>query len=216
MEEGMSQPLVLFHSSVTGFELLFNPKKRALAALFAILEAISFYLDRFVESRLSIRIVACLLSVLGLLVIVWTLFMERNSMANRVVAKKVLWALEIGFGVAQLINSFMILVGSNIMNKYMSSILLLFFVVISYGSTFITDEEGSDTYGLENSISSIEFLRNPNEIDERSDLSNTPNEIGEHSDLANTSNKISSPFIFPRRKRSVRPRLYLSIDSDSE
>ncbi|XP_031269494.1 uncharacterized protein LOC116127972 isoform X3 [Pistacia vera] len=101
--------LISFICNCKGFELLFNPKKRALAALFAILEAISFYLDRFVESRLSIRIVACLLSVLGLLVIVWTLFMERNSMANRVVAKKVLWALEIGFGVAQLINSFMIL-----------------------------------------------------------------------------------------------------------
>ncbi|KAJ1381704.1 putative E3 SUMO-protein ligase SIZ1 isoform X2 [Sesbania bispinosa] len=25
-----------------------------------------------------------------------------------------------------------------------------------------------------------------------------------------------SPFSFPRQKRSVRPRLYLSIDSDSE
>ncbi|XP_031269495.1 uncharacterized protein LOC116127972 isoform X4 [Pistacia vera] len=80
--------LISFICNCKGFELLFNPKKRALAALFAILEAISFYLDRFVESRLSIRIVACLLSVLGLLVIVWTLFMERNSMANRVVAKK--------------------------------------------------------------------------------------------------------------------------------
>ncbi|KAJ0079941.1 hypothetical protein Patl1_22277 [Pistacia atlantica] len=176
-----------------GFEMLFNPKKRALAAFFVILEAISCFLDGFQKSQRIIRIVAFLLSVLGFLMTLLTGISERNSMANRVQAEKQLRAVEIGFSVVQLIATFMALVGTKIMNNYMSSILLVFFAVIAYGSTFVKDEGGSDTSGVENSTSSIELLHiasNANEIDEQLHIASTPNEIGEHSDLANTSNEM--------------------------
>ncbi|KAJ0078582.1 hypothetical protein Patl1_22282 [Pistacia atlantica] len=185
--------LISFICNCKGFELLFNPKKRALAAFFVILEAISSFLDGFQKSQRIIRIVAFLLSVLGFLMTLLTGISERNSMANRVQAEKQLRAVEIGFSVVQLIATFMALVGTKIMNNYMSSILLVFFAVIAYGSTFVKDEGGSDTSGVENSTSSIELLHiasNANEIDEQLHIASTPNEIGEHSDLANTSNEM--------------------------
>ncbi|KAJ0079942.1 hypothetical protein Patl1_22276 [Pistacia atlantica] len=142
--------LISFICSCKGFELLFNPKKRALAAFFVILEAISSFLDGFQKSQRIIRIVAFLLSVLGFLMTVLTGISERNSMANRVQAEKQLGAVEIGFSVVQLIATFMALL------------------------------EASDTSGVENSTSSIELLHiasNPNEIDEQLHIASTPNEI---------------------------------------
>ncbi|TXG53627.1 hypothetical protein EZV62_018883 [Acer yangbiense] len=124
-------------------ELHVKYKKRTLAVVFLMLEAISVILDLFGTSKQSFLLATFLLSAFGFVITIYACIKGRTISASRLRAERQLGLVEVVFSVVQLATTFIdyLIAVLDVKNKYNASLLPLAFAIIVVVFVFKKDDK---------------------------------------------------------------------------